>query len=53
MFLEPGSLTVMKDDARYAWKHAIPARKTDTYQGHKVERQRRLSLTFRTVLKPE
>ena len=51
ILLQPGSLTRMTGDARYRWQHSIPARKTDTYRGQKFVRQRRLSLTFRTVLK--
>lgn len=50
MLLEPGSLSVLQADARYAWQHGIPARKTDRYQGRKLPRTRRVSLTFRTVL---
>jgi alkylated DNA repair dioxygenase AlkB len=51
ILLEPGSLTVMTDDARHVWQHSIPARKSDTHEEQKYLRQRRLSLTFRVVLK--
>lgn len=47
---EPRGLLIMQGEARYAWKHSIPARKKDTYQGQTIERQRRVSLTFRRVL---
>ena len=50
LLVEPRSLVVMGGDARYHWKHAIPARKTDVYAGRTFERQRRVSLTFRTVI---
>lgn len=48
--LEPGSLVVMQDAARYRWTHSIPARQTDVIDGQKIIRGRRLSLTFRTIL---
>lgn len=50
IYLEPGSLIVLSGPARYEWQHAIPARKTDVVDGFKIERGRRLSLTFRTVI---
>ncbi|MCD7060679.1 alpha-ketoglutarate-dependent dioxygenase AlkB [Pelagibacterium xiamenense] len=48
--LHPRSLLVLHDDARFSWKHGIPARKTDVIDGLRFERGRRLSLTFRTVI---
>jgi alkylated DNA repair dioxygenase AlkB len=51
LLIEPRSLVVMQGDARYAWKHSIPARKKDTYQGRVIERARRVSLTFRSVIR--
>jgi len=48
--LEPRSLLILSGDARYHWQHAIPARKTDKWQGKTISRARRISLTFRTVL---
>lgn len=44
--LEPRSLLILKDDARYKWKHGIAVRKSD----NGVRRQRRISLTFRKVI---
>lgn len=44
--LEPRSLLILKDDARYQWKHGIAAGKSD----NGVKRQRRVSLTFRKVI---
>ncbi|MCG8352597.1 MAG: alpha-ketoglutarate-dependent dioxygenase AlkB [Chloroflexales bacterium] len=50
LWLAPGSLLVLCDAARYQWAHGIPARQSDRYAGQRVPRQRRVSLTFRTVL---
>lgn len=50
VWLAAGSLVAMRDEARYKWKHAIPARKFDMLDGRKIERGRRVSLTFRTVI---
>jgi len=50
LWLETGSLLVMRGAARYDWKHAIPARKTDLVDGEARRRGRRVSLTFRTVI---
>lgn len=49
--LEPGSLRVLKGEARYGWTHQIPARASDLVDGIKRMRGRRVSLTFRTVLR--
>lgn len=48
--LEPRSLLILSGDARYHWQHAIPARKSDRYNGEIIPRGRRLSLTFRNVI---
>jgi alkylated DNA repair dioxygenase AlkB len=50
LMLEPRSLLVLTGDARYVWQHAIAERKTDRYQGQVIQRARRISLTFRTVI---
>jgi alkylated DNA repair dioxygenase AlkB len=49
-WLEPRSLLTLQKIARYDWKHSIPARLADPRGEEYVERQRRLSLTFRTVI---
>lgn len=49
LWLAPRSLVVLSDNARYNWLHSIPPRKTDEFEGHKHERKRRVSLTFRKV----
>lgn len=50
--LEPRSLIVLSGDARYQWKHGIPARKRDKIYGQNLLRERRLSFTFRNVVLP-
>ena len=50
ILLEPRSLVILKDDARYKWTHCIPARKTDRFNDHTISRERRVSLTFRKVI---
>lgn len=44
------SLLVLSGDARYHWQHAIPARKSDKWNGQTIPRACRISLTFRTVI---
>jgi len=52
VMLEPCSIALLRDEARYKWTHAIPARVTDvTTEGIPYERTRRVSLTFRQVQK--
>jgi alkylated DNA repair dioxygenase AlkB len=50
VLVEPGALMVMTGEARYAWRHSIAARRSDVVDGRRIERDRRVSLTFRTVL---
>ena len=50
VWLEPRSIVVLKNEARYEWLHGIAPRKSDTWDGHKVDRERRVSLTFRKVI---
>lgn len=47
--LEPRSLVIMHDEARSAWQHGIAKRKSDVWDGRKIERRRRVSITFRTI----
>lgn len=51
MMLGPMSLLVLSEEARYQWMHSIPARKTDKFGDEVIERGRRISLTFRNVIK--
>lgn len=48
LLLEPRSLLVLCDEARYEWQHGIASRKRDIWHGISVLRGRRLSVTFRT-----
>ena len=50
VWLEPRSIVVLKNEARYEWLHGIAARKSDKWDGHKIARERRVSLTFRKVI---
>lgn len=50
--LEPGSLCVMTGPSRYAWRHAIAARRSDPGPAGRIRRGRRISVTYRTVLNP-
>lgn len=47
--LERCSLALMIGESRNVWTHEIKKRQTDVVGGLKVPRQRRLSVTFRTV----
>ena len=48
--LDVRSIVVLKEDARYCWMHGIKLAKTDNYFGTKIQRGRRVSLTFRKVI---
>jgi alkylated DNA repair dioxygenase AlkB len=50
VLLEPRSLVVLKDDARYLWTHGITGKKADNFKGVKHNRKTRISLTFRNVI---
>jgi alkylated DNA repair dioxygenase AlkB len=54
VYLSARSLCVMSGAARYEWRHAIAARKSDPDPGGpgRLARGRRVSVTFRTVLTP-
>lgn len=47
LLLEPRSLLVLSDAARYEWLHGIAPRKKDVWHGIAIARERRLSITFR------
>jgi alkylated DNA repair dioxygenase AlkB len=51
--LEPRSLLILKGESRFEWKHGIPARKADDVGGTWVQRERRVSLTFRNVVQAQ
>lgn len=50
VYLEKRSLIILEGEARYKWQHAIPTRKSDIIEGIKLERKRRVSVTFRKVI---
>ena len=47
--LERCSLLVLRGAARDQWQHGIRPNKADLQNGHRIPRERRLSLTFRTM----
>ena len=50
--LETGSLLVLRDAARWRWQHGIAKRQSDRNSaGVRVKRERRVSVTFRSVLR--
>ncbi len=49
-FLKARSLIIMAGPARYEWQHGIRPRKTDTVGGRRLNRERRVSVTFRNVV---
>ena len=49
LLLEPRSLLVLSDEARYEWEHGIAPRKNDRWEGVTIPRARRLSVTFRLL----
>lgn len=50
LLLEPLSLLVLTNDARYGWTHAINPHLKDIWNKQEVPRERRISLTFRKVI---
>lgn len=49
LILEPRSALILSGPARYEWQHGIRGRKSDFIGGIRQPRDRRISLTFRTV----
>lgn len=49
--LRPRSLLVLTGPARDAWSHGIAGRKSDVFDGVRSARARRVSITFRTVIR--
>jgi alkylated DNA repair dioxygenase AlkB len=47
LLLEPRSVVVLSDEARFEWEHGIAPRKADVWRGIRWDRGRRLSVTFR------
>ena len=53
VYLPPRSLLVLTGESRQLWKHGIAARKSDLVNGVRVKRERRVSLSFREILRAE
>lgn len=51
VMLEPRALLILTGAARYDWTHEIPPRATDIVDGKRLPRGRRVSMTFRNVLR--
>lgn len=49
IWLEPRSLLILQNEARYDWQHSIAKRQKDFHHGVWIPRTRRVSLTFRSV----
>jgi alkylated DNA repair dioxygenase AlkB len=49
ILLEPRSLLLLSGEARWDWRHGIPAREVDRWQAQERPRSRRVSLTFRII----
>ena len=49
IWLPRRSRATFTGDVRYVWRHGIPKRKTDLVDGVVIQRQKRVSLTYRTV----
>ena len=49
LVLEPRSLLILSDEARFEWQHGIARRKSDRWHGIVLPRTRRLSITFRLL----
>lgn len=47
--LERCSLLILDKESRYDWMHSIPARLEDIVNNVSIKRERRISLTFRTI----
>ncbi|MEM7371189.1 MAG: alpha-ketoglutarate-dependent dioxygenase AlkB [Bacteroidota bacterium] len=50
LYLEPRSLIVLAGSSRYDYLHSIPSRKSDVWKDQKINRKRRVSVTFRKVI---
>ena len=53
VLLAPRSVVIFRSDARYEWTHGIAKRRSDRYNNQKIQRGRRISITFRTMFPAE
>lgn len=51
LLLKPKTLVVMSGKSRWDWKHRIPARAVDRFEGEDYRRHKRISFTYRWVPK--
>lgn len=49
IYTKPRSLYIMSGESRYKWTHEMISVKYDTINDEKIERKRRISITFRNV----
>ncbi|WP_421659071.1 alpha-ketoglutarate-dependent dioxygenase AlkB [Leptothermofonsia sp. ETS-13] len=49
IWLEPRSLLILSDEARWEWAHSIPYRQRDRFNGREQIRRLRISLTYRIL----
>ncbi|CAJ1332759.1 unnamed protein product [Effrenium voratum] len=50
LLLEPRSVLILEGEARWSWQHGITGAPTLLYRGALLQRGRRTSLTFRTIM---
>ena len=51
LYILPKSLLIMKEDVRYCYTHGIASRTTDQINDKIIRRKKRVSITFREVIK--
>lgn len=49
IYVEPSTLYIMSGESRTHWLHEMIGRKSDKFNGEKIDRERRISITFRNV----
>ncbi len=49
LYVNPNSLYIMSGDSRYVWSHEMAQKKYDIVDNIKINRERRISVTFRNV----
>ena len=49
LYVKKNSVYIMSGESRYNWKHEMVSRKSDLVDGKKIQRGRRISITFRKV----
>lgn len=49
VYIEPNSLYIMSNDARFKYTHEMSACKSDKVNGERIKRDKRFSITFRYI----